>query len=199
MGDMIEKLRTISRKEQGYTAEVNTLHQGLLSQSQREGRTSTKGKTSIQKLADVVNHDARAERLRNGSFGVLEKHEGLFLDLLKTDSSVVLGSAGETDEVVTIDVRRQIRWPTSLHGKTGMRVSEFPLSRLDPDGSNPYSALHEAVVLNTQDKMEVEMIVDDSICKFGDQVFDKQSGDRFEIHEAGATFLILKGWAKVVS
>ena len=199
MGDMIEKLRTISRKEQGYTAEINTLHQGLLSQSQREGRTSTKGKVSIQKLADVVNHDARAQRLRNGSFGVLEKHEGLFLDLLKTDSSVVLGSAGETDEVVTIDVRRQIRWPTSLHGKTGMRVSEFPLSRLDPDGSNPYSALHEAVVLNQQDKMEVEMIVDDSICKFGDKVFDKQSGDRFEIHEAGATFLILKGWAKVVS
>ena len=199
MGDMIEKLRTISRKEQGFTAEINALHQGLLSQSQREGRTTTKGKGSIQKLADVVNHDARAERLRNGSFGVLEKYEGLFLDLLKTDSSVVLGSAGETDEVVTIDVRRQIRWPTSLHGKTGMRVSEFPLSRLDPDGSNPYSALHEAVVLNTQDKMEVEMIVDDSICKFGDKVFDKQSGDRFEIHEAGATFLILKGWAKVVS
>jgi DNA primase small subunit len=199
MGDMIEKLRTISRKEQGFTAEINALHQGLLSQSQREGRTTTKGKGSIQKLADVVNHDARAERLRNGSFGVLEKHEGLFLDLLKTDSSVVLGSAGETDEVVTIDVRRQIRWPTSLHGKTGMRVSEFPLSRLDPDGSNPYSALHEAVVLNTQDKMQVEMIVDDSICKFGDKVFDKQSGDRFEIHEAGATFLILKGWAKVVS
>ncbi len=199
MGDMIEKLRTISRKEQGFTAEINALHLGLLSQSQREGRTTTKGKGSIQKLADVVNHDARAERLRNGSFGVLEKYEGLFLDLLKTDSSVVLGSAGETDEVVTIDVKRQIRWPTSLHGKTGMRVSEFPLSRLDPDGSNPYSALHEAVVLNTQDKMEVEMIVDDSICKFGDKVFDKQSGDRFEIHEAGATFLILKGWAKVVS
>ena len=199
MGDMIEKLRTISRKEQGYMAELNSLHQGLLGQSQREGRTSTKGKASIQSLSDVVNHDARAQRLRNGSFGVLEKYEGLFLDLLKTDSSVVLGSAGETDEVVTIDVRRQIRWPTSLHGKTGMRVSEFPLSRLDPDGSNPYSPLHEAIVLNTQDKMEVEMTVDDSIAKFGDQVFDKQSGDRFEIHEAGATFLILKGWAKIVS
>jgi len=43
------------------------------------------------------------------------------------------------------------------------------------------------------------MIVDDSIAQFGDQVFDKQSGDRFEIHEAGATFLILKGWAEIVS
>ena len=118
MGDMIDKLRMIARKDQGFSGELESLHQGLLSQSQREGRTSTKGKGSIQNLAQVVNHDARAERLRNGSFGVLEKYEGLFLDLLKTDASVVLGSAGETDEVVTIDVRRQIRWPTSLHGKS---------------------------------------------------------------------------------
>jgi hypothetical protein len=199
MGDMIDKLRMIARKEQGFSGVLESLHQGLLSQSQREGRTSTKGKGSIQSLAQVVNHDARAERLRNGSFGVLEKYEGLFLDLLKTDSSVVLGSAGETDEVVTIDVRRQIRWPTSLHGKSGMRVSEFPLERLDPDGSNRYSALHEALALSTQDMLEVEMVVDDSICQFGDQVFDKQTGERFEIHEAGATFLILKGWAKIVS
>jgi len=198
MGDMIEKLRMIARKEQGYMADLNALHQGLLSQSQREGRTSTKGKVSIQNLADVVNHDARSQRLRSGSFGVLEKYESLFLDLLKTDSSVVLGSAGETDEVVTIDVRRQIRWPTSLHGKTGMRVSEFPLDRLDPDGSNPYSPLNEALALSTQDMMEVEMIVDNSISQFGERVIDKQSGERFEIHEAGATFLILKGWAKVV-
>ena len=199
MGDMIDKLRMIARKEQGFSGVLESLHQGLLSQSQREGRTSTKGKGSIQSLAQVVNHDSRAERLRNGSFGVLEKYEGLFLDLLKTDSSVVLGSAGETDEVVTIDVRRQIRWPTSLHGKSGMRVSEFPLERLDPDGSNRYSALHEALALSTQDMLEVEMVVDDSICQFGDQIFDKQTGERFEIHEAGATFLILKGWAKIVS
>ena len=199
MGDMIDKLRMIARKDQGFSGELESLHQGLLSQSQREGRTSTKGKGSIQNLAQVVNHDARAERLRNGSFGVLEKYEGLFLDLLKTDASVVLGSAGETDEVVTIDVRRQIRWPTSLHGKSGMRVSEFPLERLDPDGSNRYSALHEALALSTQDMLEVEMIVDDSICQFGHQVFDKQTGERFEIHEAGATFLVLKGWAEIVS
>ena len=199
MEGMIEKLRMIARKEQGYNAELETLHQGLISQSQREGRSSTKGKVSIQSLANVVNHDSRAERLKNGSFGVLEKYEGLFLDLLKTDSSVILGSAGETDEVVTIDVRRQIRWPTSLHGKSGMRVSEFPLSRLDPDSSTCYSPLHEAMALSTQEVLEVEMIVNDSISQFGDVVYDKQMGERFEIHEAGATFLVLKGWAKIVN
>jgi DNA primase small subunit len=196
---MIAKLQGIAEKNEGHKGVIKTLHEGLKSQSQREGRKSTKGPTSIEQLASIVNHPDRASRLRDGNFGVLDKHQALFLDLLKTDTSVVLGSAGETDEVVTIDVRRQIRWPTSLHGKSGMRVSEFPLSRLDPDGSNPYSPLHEALALSTQDMLTVEMTVDDSIAQFGDKVYDKASGDQFEIHEAGATFLVLKGWAKVIA
>lgn len=199
MGGMITKLQSIADKNDGYTRDLKSLHEGLKSQSLREGRKSTKGQGSIEQLASIVNHPDRAKRLREGNFGVLEKHQSLFLDLLKTDTSVVLGSAGETDEVVTIDVRRQIRWPTSLHGKSGMRVTEFPLTRLDPDGANPYSPLSEALALSTQDMLKVEMIVDDSIAQFGDQVYDKQTGEQFEIHEAGATFLVLKGWAKVVS
>ena len=199
MGGMIAKLQGIAEKNEGHKKVIKKLHEGLKSQSQREGRKSTKGPTSIEQLASIVNHPDRASRLRDGNFGVLDKHQALFLDLLKTDTSVVLGSAGETDEVVTIDVRRQIRWPTSLHGKSGMRVSEFPLSRLDPDGSNPYSPLHEALALSTQDMLTVEMTVDDSIAQFGDNVYDKASGDQFEIHEAGATFLVLKGWAKVIA
>lgn len=198
MSGMVMKLQGIATKNDGYRKELKSLHDGLKSQSQREGRKSTKGQGSIEQLASIVNHPDRAQRLKDGNFGVLEKHQSLFLDLLKTDTSVVLGSAGETDEVVTIDVRRQIRWPTSLHGKSGMRVCEFPLSRLDPDGSNPYSPLHESLALSTQDMLEVEMTVDDSIAQFGDQVFDRSAGDRFEIHEAGATFLVLKGWAKVI-
>jgi hypothetical protein len=43
------------------------------------------------------------------------------------------------------------------------------------------------------------MTVDDSIAQFEDKVYDKQTGDQFEIHEAGATFLVLKGWAKVIA
>jgi hypothetical protein len=100
MGGMITKLQSIATKDDGYTRELKSLHEGLKSQSQREGRKSTKGQGSIEQLASIVNHPDRARRLREGNFGVLEKHQSLFLDLLKTDTSVVLGSAGETDEVV---------------------------------------------------------------------------------------------------
>ena len=138
------------------------------------------------------------DRLKDGKFEVLGNYQALFLNLLKADASVVLGSAGETDEVVTIDVRRQIRWPTSLHGKSGMRVSEFPLSRLDPDGHNPYNPLNEAFVLGMDQVVEVEWTVDDAVAQFGDRRLESTTGERIQVHESGATFLVLKGWAQLV-
>ncbi len=198
MESMVGKLQNIAVKGESYRLDLNELHEGLKAQSKREGRKSTKSVASIQKLSELLNDRRRSDRLLNGHFGVLDKHESLFLDLLKTDSSVVLGSAGETDEVVTIDVRRQIRWPTSLHGKSGFRVSEFPLSRLDPDGSNPYNPLEEAIVLGIDDKLKIEMIQDDCIFEFLGKRTESKIGDVIEIHEAGATFLVLKGWAKII-
>ena len=56
-----------------------------------------------------------------------------FLKLSAAYSSVHL--SGETDEPVTTDIKRLIRCPGSLHGKTGFIVKEVPLSeaeRFDP-------------------------------------------------------------------
>mgnify|MGYP003684404583 FL=1 len=198
MDDMIHTLTGISNKTGSSSEDLKRLETVLQSLLDREGQTSQRTADSIRKLADVVNHHDRVQRLKAGRFELLGKYQSLFLNLLKSDTSVVLGSAGETDEVVTIDVRRQIRWPTSLHGKSGMRVSEFPLSRLDPDGSNPYNPLHEALALGMDESIEVEYTVDDAIAQFGDRRLESKMGDRISIHETGATFLVLKGWAKLV-
>ena len=198
MDDMIHTLTGISNKTGSSSEDLKRLETGLQSLLDREGQTSQRTADSIRKLADVVNHHDRVQRLKAGRFELLGKYQSLFLNLLKSDTSVVLGSAGETDEVVTIDVRRQIRWPTSLHGKSGMRVSEFPLRRLDPDGSNPYNPLYEALALGMDESIEVEYTVDDAIAQFGDRRLESKMGDRISIHETGATFLVLKGWAKLV-
>ena len=138
-----------------------------------------------------MDHDGRVNRLKEGKFELLGNYQALFLNLLKADASVVLGSAGETDEVVTLDVRRQIRWPTSLHGKSGMRVTEFPLKRLDPDGANPYNPLKEAFVLGTDTSVEVEWVVDEAVAQFGEVRYESEIGKRIQVHESGATFLVL--------
>ena len=58
-------------------------------------------------------------------------------------------AVGETDENVTVDVKRVIRWVGSLHGKSGLRVTEFPLSRLEPGRSNSFDAMAESSVFST--------------------------------------------------
>ena len=79
-----------------------------------------------------------------------------------------------------------------------MRVTEFPLERLDPEKSNSFDCLTEGIALSRKETVTVEMTVDDAITRFDDRVIDASLGDVFEIHEAGATFLVLKGWAKLV-
>lgn len=198
MDAMITTLRAIHRGSEGASGELRRLETELQAMQDREGTTSQRSAAAIRRLAELMDHDQRVGRLKEGKFEVLGNYQALFLNLLKADASVVLGSAGETDEVVTIDVRRQIRWPTSLHGKSGMRVSEFPLSRLDPDGHNPYNPLNEAFVLGLDQVVEVEWTVDDAVAQFGDRRLESTTGERIQVHESGATFLVLKGWAQLV-
>ena len=197
MDSMIGTLRAIHQETEGSRSELRRLESALQSLQDREGNTSQRSATAIKRLAELMDHDKRVQRLKEGKFELLGNYQSLFLNLLKADASVVLGSAGETDEVVTIDVRRQIRWPTSLHGKSGMRVTEFPLRRLDPDGSQPYNPLMEAFVLGMDEAHEVEWIVDDAVAQFGERRIESNIGERFRTHESGATFLVLKGWAKL--
>jgi DNA primase small subunit len=190
---VVEKLDEIHK---GNTKLLTYFSEALKEMHAREGLKGNRGKASILKLAEKMQAPGRRERVIGGQLHGLGSHDLTFQNLIKADSSVVLGNAGETDEVVTIDTRRQIRWPGSLHGKSGMRVTEFPLSRLDPDGSNPFDALSEGIALSREGEIKVEMIVDDAIARFDDRVVDYSKGDIVKIHEAGATFLILKGWAR---
>jgi DNA primase small subunit len=191
---VVEKLDAI---HEGDTKLLKTSTAELKEMMEREGLKGLKGKSSVEKLAELMQEPSRRGRVLDGRVAALNNHALLFQNLIRADTSVVLGNAGETDEVVTIDTRRQIRWPGSLHGKSGMRVTEFPLSRLDPDGSNPFDCLSEGIALSRQENVKVEMVVDDAIARFDQTVIDASIGDVIEIHEAGATFLILKGWARL--
>lgn len=194
---LIDKLVDIAQEAEGSAKIMKDLHLGLKENLQREGKPG-KGPASIKKLADMFLHEERKNSVSHGQISRLGSLQGLFLDLVKSDASIVLGAAGETDEVVTIDVRRQIRWPTSLHGKTGMRVTEFPLQRLDNDSSNPFDALSEAFVFGSDKSVTVEIVVDDAVLRFGNESYDVSNGDQLFVSESAATFLSLKGWGKMV-
>jgi len=67
-----------------------------------------------------------------------------FLNSALRKTAVSLG-AGETDEPVTCDIKRLIRLPSSLHGKTGLQVVKIDIEQLDQ-----FDPLNDAVVFNDE-------------------------------------------------
>lgn len=148
-----------------------------------------------QRLIDSFQKDGKVTQLggrRGGS-----EYDNAFIELVKGDSSIVLGKAGETDEVVTIDLKRVIRWPTSLHGKSGMKVVELPLERLDPDSHNSFDPLVEAIPWsNSGPKQKVRALRSDVVYRIRESEGILSEGEVYEVDEATATFLVLKKWAE---
>lgn len=153
----------------------------------------------MAQLAEKVQHPKRRENLSGGYYHALgKKYEHLFLELVKGDRSIIIGNAGETDEAVTVDIKRQIRWPTSLHGKCGLQVTSLPLSRLDPESPNSFNALCEALPFYDDKIRELEISVDRCIVGMHDVVKEFTLGERVSADANLDTFLTLKGWASPV-
>jgi len=170
-----------------------------------DSRRNGVGEKRLLTLAEKIQDQGRRVRLVEGyTSGKLSTQFGdnldkIFNDLVIGDKAVVLGNAGETDEVVTIDLKRVIRWPTSLHGKSGMKVVEFPLDRLDPHGPNPFDPLVEAVpwAMGGAD-VKVRAIKSDVRYRIGSSEGELDEGEEYSVDEATATFLVLKRWADPV-
>ena len=142
---------------------------------------------SIRVLVNKASSEDHIERLKgNRSLPVFgDTGTKLFWALVRANSSVsVIG--GETDENVTVDVKRVIRHLGSLHGKSGLRVTEIPFDRLDPDGSNPFDALREAVVFAGPEDKRVRLLVDDVRAIINKRELEGGSGDEFTVDEGMA-------------
>ena len=165
------------------------------------------GIDTLRAISEKVQEPKRRSNLQDGIqkgslrqvFGGRQgggEYDKVFRELVKGDGAVVLGNAGETDEVVTIDVKRVIRWPTSLHGKSGLKVVELPLSRLDPEGPDPFDGLCEAIPWKTgAADRRVKATRSEVFYRIGQCEGELSEGEIYEVDEATATFLVLKGWA----
>ncbi|MCX6670496.1 MAG: DNA primase catalytic subunit PriS [Euryarchaeota archaeon] len=99
----------------------------------------------------VSSHDAerlvqelseeRVKRIQDGLLDQSKTIRKFFLNSALRKTAVSL-SAGETDEPVTCDVKRLIRLPSSLHGKTGFKVV-----KIEVDDLKDFDPLQDAVVL----------------------------------------------------
>ncbi len=195
----LDKLAKISSGESGKGALVDELH-GILTTRANSPQVNLKStsKASIIELAELADNADKVARLKNDAglavFG--PKCTPIFWELVKGDSSVVIGTAGETDEVVTVDTKRVIRWVGSLHGKSGLRVTELPLERLDPDSRDSFDPLSEAVVFSGG-AVKVRILAEDVTAEISGVRIEPRLGDEIEVQESMAMFLCLKGWAEI--
>ncbi|MGB0653091.1 MAG: DNA primase small subunit domain-containing protein [Thermoplasmatota archaeon] len=89
---------------------------------------------------------------------------------------------GETDEPVTADVKRLIRLPGSLHGKTGLRVVTMSRSELDD-----FEPLRDAVAFDLDQPVGIVPRFDQEVSLGGERVA-VTAGDEVEVPEPHAVF-----------
>ena len=132
-------------------------------------------KDDLIKSRDVIFVNNRMATLKKGT-------QDMLIKIMKEDVAYRL--SGEVDEPVTADIKRLIRLPGSLHGKTGLKV--MPITRDELNGFDPLlDALPESY---TSDPITVNVKRKTDI-KIKGERFDLDIGVT-EVPEYAAVFLV---------
>jgi DNA primase small subunit len=128
--------------------------------------------------------------------------EGFGLKTWETFLKGIIGEIGaEIDEPVTIDTHRLIRYPGSLHGKSGFKAQELALDELDK--FNPLNEKNEKldpIVFHSKKLHNLEIIeqlVPETKIK-GEKYGPYKLGEKIEVPHHIAVFLLCKGVAKTI-
>lgn len=97
-------------------------------------------RSDAEKLLQDLSEE-RIKRIKEGKLDQSKTIRKFFLNNALRNTAVSM-VAGETDEPVTCDIKRLIRLPGSLHGKTGFKVEKISLDYL-----KDFNPLEDAVVL----------------------------------------------------
>lgn len=144
-----------------------------------------------KKDAEKLVKEFSEERVRRIKDGLLDQSKTIrkfFLNSALRKTAVTL-SAGETDEPVTCDIKRLIRLPFSLHGKTGLKVV-----KIDIDGLKEFNPLRDAVAFG-DDPVKIKLNQPINM-KMKDDIFNLNEGEQ-ETPTYLAVFLIGKKMAHI--
>jgi DNA primase small subunit len=126
-------------------------------------------KTALKLLKDLSKD--RIKRIKKGQLDQTKTIRKFFLNNALRKTAVSFAS-GETDEPVTCDVKRLIRLPESLHGKTGFCVTRVTLDKLQD-----FNPLVDSIVFSDN---PVEINIQSKIrIKLNDITFDLQKGKQY--------------------
>ncbi len=144
-------------------------------------------KSDAEKLLEDLSEE-RVNRIKEGRLDQTKTIRKFFLNnaLRKTAVSI---SSGETDEPVTCDIKRLIRLPGSLHGKTGFKVEKISFKNLES-----FNPLKETVIFDDE-PVDVNLTQDFSIV-MKDESFDLKQGKQ-KVPKFLAVFLVARRIATI--
>ncbi|HHF56318.1 MAG TPA: DNA primase catalytic subunit PriS [Thermoplasmatales archaeon] len=142
-----------------------------------------------EKTAMAIYDALTDERMRRIEVGLLDQSTEFRKIAKPLVRRLAVSLHSEADEPVTADIKRLIRLPGSLHGKTGLRVTGIDRRRIDD-----FDPLTDAVVfgenpvkVNVLKKMEITMM---------ENHFKIEKGEA-RLPEYLAVFLVARGFAEV--
>jgi len=130
--------------------------------------------------------------LREKNLEIFSRQNYLSAFMKIFDEHARISLAGETDEPVTSDVKRLIRLPSSLHGKTGLKVSK--LSRSELDEFDPLRDAFPSFLSDASVRVEISEAQD--ITLRGER-FVLEKGET-EVPEFAALFLACRRMASII-
>lgn len=159
----------------------------------RKEYPSMKGsdKQTVIKAGEELTRNRKYMFEKNTMAVVSQATQNLLVKIMKEDVAYRL--SGEVDEPVTADIKRLIRLPGSVHGKSGLRVT--PITRQELTDFDPLQLAVPDVY--TDDPVKVTMRRDSELDMLGDHMVLK---GETEVPEFAAIFLVGRkmadvGWA----
>ncbi len=144
------------------------------------------GKVTAGKIIDVFADDLQVAALRKGKMDSLV---GIKREILETIvKQGVSQMAACVDEPVTADVKRLIRLPGSLHGKSGLRVTALSIDELES-----FEPLNDAVVFSDR-SVKIKVIKPFAV-QMKNRDFIVEEGVQ-ELPEYVAVYLMCRGVAE---
>ena len=133
--------------------------------------------------------EERIKRIKEGNLDQSKTIRKFFLNNALRKTAVSM-SAGETDEPVTCDIKRLIRLPGSIHGKTGLQVKKIDIDELES-----FDPLRDAIVF-PDEPVKIDISQHFNI-KMKDERFNLEQGKQ-KIPAYLATLLIGRRIANVI-
>ncbi|MHA1456187.1 MAG: DNA primase small subunit domain-containing protein [Promethearchaeota archaeon] len=162
------------------------------------------GNLTASRVNSLLNHREDFLEIINNKKRSIWSIEGFGLSTWKQLLRAVVKKVGaEIDEPVSIDIHRLIRYPGTLHGKTGFKVQELEYNQLDEfnplDESNE---LIDPIVFKSKkkitQKLEITGVKVPATKIKGETYGDYNCGEKIEVPHHVAVFLLCKGVAKIV-